>query len=430
MENYKLQIFHKIFCLSGFILIIALSMAGCSKHINSNIKEIEFWTLQLSDFSPYINEIITNYEKLHPEIKIKWIDVPFSEGEKRALASIMSNKVPDLINMNPSFGSTLASRGALIDVKQYISQIDYNKYLKESWDASALGNVTFGIPWYITSSITVYNSKILENAGLDPNKPPKTYKELGKFSKIIKEKTGKYAFMPNLTEDGQLIKIFNKYNISIVNKERTRALFNTEKAVNILNFWADLYDNDYIPPEALTEGHRASLERYLSGENAFILTGANFLRIIKENAPQIYKVTKISQQITGDNKKVDFALMNLVVPKKSKYPHEAVDFALYLTNSENQRKFCVLAPILPSTLETINSDFFKDKKNSDIIDKARVISAKQLNHALKPIPPLENQKDLFQIIDYTTEQVLLKKESPGLALNQAVREWNKILESK
>ena len=70
---------------------------------------IEFWTLQLSDFTPYMNSMIDEYEKSHPNIKIKWIDVPFSEGEKRVLASIMSNHVPDLVNLNPSFSSILAS---------------------------------------------------------------------------------------------------------------------------------------------------------------------------------------------------------------------------------------------------------------------------------------------------------------------------------
>jgi len=426
-----LKIFKWFISAVGLFILLALFITGCTKAPeNTKYKEIEFWTLQLSDFAPYINGVIAGYEKIHPDVKIKWIDVPFSEGEKRALAAVMSNKVPDLVNMNPSFGSTLASRGVLIDLKKYVNKEDYNKYLPESWDASALGNITFGVPWYITSSITIYNADIIKKAGLNPDNPPKTYEELGKISKIIKDKTGKYAFMPNLTEDGQIIKIFNKYDIPIVNKERTEALFNTPKAVQVLTFWTDLYNNKLIPPESLTQGHRVSLEQYQAGANAFIFTGANFLRMIKDNAPKIYNVSKVAPQITGSSGKVDFALMNLVVPTKSRYPKEAVDFALFLTNSENQLAFCKLAPILPSTLKAINSDYFKSKNTNDIIDKARFISAVQLNNALKPIPPLENQKDLFEIADYATQQALLKQKTPKQALDQAVQDWNKILKSQ
>lgn len=426
-----LRIFRWFFSFVGLFIILALFVTGCTKTpVNTKYKEIEFWTLQLSDFEPYINGVIKDYEKLHPDVKIKWIDVPFSEGEKRALASVMSNKVPDLVNMNPSFGSTLASRGVLVNLKKYVSKEDYEKYIAESWDASTLGNVTFGVPWYITSSITIYNADILKKAGLNPDAPPKTYDELGNISRTIKEKTGKYAFMPNLTEDGQIIKIFNKYDIPIVNKEKKEALFNTPKGVEVLSFWKSLYDNKLIPPESLTQGHRVSLEQYQAGETAFIFTGANFLKMIKENAPKVYNATKVAPQISGSSGKVDFALMNLVVPVKSKYPKEAVDFALFLTNSENQLEFCKLAPILPSTVETINSDYFKSTDGKDIIDQARSLSAAQLNNALKPIPPLENQKDLFEIADFATQQALLKQKTPKQALDQAVKDWNKILKSQ
>ena len=72
-----------------------------------------FWTLQLSGYSDYFNKIIADFEKDNPEIKIKWIDVPYSEGEKRTLASIMGNNPPDLINLNPDFSVMLAQIGAL-----------------------------------------------------------------------------------------------------------------------------------------------------------------------------------------------------------------------------------------------------------------------------------------------------------------------------
>ena len=57
----------------------------------------------MGDFAPYINEVINKYEQDHPDIKIKWIDVPFSEGEKRTLAAVMTDCPPDLINSNPDF---------------------------------------------------------------------------------------------------------------------------------------------------------------------------------------------------------------------------------------------------------------------------------------------------------------------------------------
>jgi ABC-type glycerol-3-phosphate transport system substrate-binding protein len=79
---------------------------------------LEFWTLQLRDFKPLIEGWIIDYEEAHPTIEINWVDVPFSEGEKRALSAMMSPHVPDVINLNPAFASTLAERQVLEPIPQ------------------------------------------------------------------------------------------------------------------------------------------------------------------------------------------------------------------------------------------------------------------------------------------------------------------------
>jgi len=414
-------------CIIFFITVIAGISSCNNKSVNKGKTEITFWTLQLNDFSDYINGVISEYEKAHSDVKIKWIDVPYSEGEKRALAAVMSNDVPDLINMNPNFGATLASKGTLYDIKKLITRHSLLLYIPESWQLSSISGMTFGIPWYITSSVTIYNKKILTKAGINNYSSIKTYEDLGEIAPVILKKTGKYILMPNLTENGYMLKIFNKYNIPIVDKTEKNAIFNTPEAVRVLSFWADMYNKKYIPAESITEGHRSALEKYLAGETAYILAGANFLKIIKENAPEVYKVSEVSSQITGSNRKIDFALMNLVIPKKSKNPKIAADFALFLTNHENQLKFCKLAPILPSTQQTFTSDFFQNITDNDLIDKGRILSAQQLKNAVAPPVQLKNQKDLNEIIDFSTQQALLKDKSPEEALNQAVKGWNKIL---
>ena len=100
-----------LICLCSIFLL-----TGCSNK-NTN-KEITFWTLQMNDFSPYINKVITEYENTHPNIKINWIDIPFSEGEKRTLAAIMTDFPPDLINLNPDFSALLAQKGTLWEIDQ------------------------------------------------------------------------------------------------------------------------------------------------------------------------------------------------------------------------------------------------------------------------------------------------------------------------
>ena len=105
------------------ILILLVSLTFPFKKSKSD--EVVFWTLQMNDFVPYMNKVIGEFEKENPDIKIKWVDVPFSEGEKRTLASVLSDNSPDLINLNPDFSALLAERGALYEIdNQYTEQFN------------------------------------------------------------------------------------------------------------------------------------------------------------------------------------------------------------------------------------------------------------------------------------------------------------------
>jgi putative chitobiose transport system substrate-binding protein len=233
--------------------------------------------------------------------------------------------------------------------------------------------------------------------------------------------------MPPLTENGKMLKIFNQFGIPALNKEKNKALFNNEKANTVLLFWKELYDKKLIPSESLTTTHREMLEKFQAGETAFIVAGPNLIFQIKENSPELYSWLDVSEQLTGDSKKADFSLMNLVIPLKSKHPREALDFALFLTNAENQLNFCKLAPIIPSEKNALSSEYYNHAQKGDLMAKSRIISAHQLKNPLTTLPFLVNQKELNEIIDIMTQKVLLNKESSSDALRNAQIEWDNIL---
>ena len=384
---------------------------------------VEFWTLQLSDFTPYMNSMIDEYEKSHPNIKIKWIDVPFSEGEKRVLASIMSNHVPDLVNLNPSFSSTLASKGTLSDISAYSDKQDFDDFLHPAMNLCTQNGKTYCIPWYITSSITLYNSELTDKAGI--KKLPQKDEELYEFAKQIKNKTGKYALMPTLSEDGYMFKNLTKHNISIIDEKNKQIFLSTKEVQNIYKIWSELYSSSFIPKESITQTHREALEKYMSGELAMLQTGANFLVMIKDNAPDIYKKTKLAPQLNLENGVVDFSMMNLIIPEKSKHQKEALEFALFLTSEKNQVEFSKLAPVLPSSKKALDNNFFDS--DATLIEQGRKISAYQMKTGPKNIPLYPQQKEINTTMDYATQKIILKKEIPQKALDEAEEKLKNIL---
>ena len=110
----------------------------------------------MNDFSDYINGVISEFEVQNPDIKIKWIDVPFSEGEKRTLASVLSDNPPDLINLNPDFSATLAQKGTLYEIPADAVK-DFNS---EIINSLKYNGKLYSIPWYATSAVTIFNKAL------------------------------------------------------------------------------------------------------------------------------------------------------------------------------------------------------------------------------------------------------------------------------
>ncbi len=397
-----------IIIITTIILVTSVFIIA-KKTITSN--EVIFWTLQMSDFSDYINAVINDYEKINPNVKIKWVDVPFSEGEKRTLASVLSDNPPDLINLNPDFSSTLANKGALYE----IPKVKLSQFSDDVVNSTKTNDKFYSIPWYATSAVTIYNKELI-------TKIPKTYEQIFEYAYDVKKTTGAYITLPNITENDTMLKILNKYGINSANA------LTTDKSIKVFELYRNLYNKNLIPKETVTITLQESLEKYMSGNIALINAGPNFLNMIRENAPITYQKTDVAEQIKGELGQNDFSLMNFVIPLKSKNKDNALDFALFLTNKKNQLELAKLTNVLVVNKNALKNEFYTSYRPDDLISKARVISAKQLNNVTPAFLTGKNQKEINNIINSSVQKILLNQGKVFDILKNASSEWNKINE--
>ncbi|MEB3288047.1 MAG: sugar ABC transporter substrate-binding protein [Vampirovibrionales bacterium] len=402
--------------LSLLIGVFSLVFSGCrNQAATDESKDIElvFWTMQLADFKAVIQPMLDEFEAEHPNVRVKWVDVPGNEIEKRTLTAVLSPNVPDVVNLNPDFSATLATRNALINMRSALPKNVQETYLPVAWQAASLENnqseITFGLPWYLTSRVTLYNRALLHKAGYA--KPPSDFSTMQEFSARIKEKTGSYAFMPILTQSGNFLKELVKIQVPLYDVSGKPA-FDTRQALAHLNFYISLYQGDLIPPESLSEDYRAAVDRYQSGTLALLLVGPNFLSIVKENAPAVYAKTDVAPQFPADSPFVDFSEMVLVVPQQSKHPKEALALAAFITNAKNQLALAKAAPVLPSVTSALNDPFFKGghdalSNNEDIMVRARGISARQLLNAKAAYRIRPRQAEINELTNYYVQLVML-----------------------
>ena len=416
-----------ILALLGLLLGLVISCRPTPS--SSKSPELEFWTMQLQPkFTDYFNKLIARFEAENPGVKVRWVDIPWAAMENKILTAVSAKTAPDVVNLNPGFASQLASRNAWLELDSRVPEAIRKQYLPNIWKDSTLNNKSFGIPWYLTSPVTIYNKDLLQKAGI--SKPPATYAELAQVAKQIKDKTSKYAFFITLVpeDSGEVLESFVKMGVELVNGQG-KAAFNTLKGKAAFQYWVDFYKQGLMPKEALTQGHRRAIELYQEGETALLSSGAEFMDTIAKNAPSIAKVSAAAPQITGETGKKNVAVMNLVIPRDTDNPDAALKFALFVTNSENQLDFAKAANVLPSTLDALQQyrrSLSGDGKTSPV-EQARDISASQMQEAEVLIPTMKNLNKLQKIIYENLQAAMLGEKTVDQAVAEAAQAWDSSL---
>jgi putative chitobiose transport system substrate-binding protein len=377
--------------------LLVLSLASCGSIEQKGSKNpitLEFWTLQLRDFTPLIRSWIADYEATHPQVRIHWVDVPFAEGEKRALTAMLSPQVPDVINLNPAFASTLAERDALLDLSPYFK--GESLYAPALLSYCRFSDQLVAVPWYTTTILPFENETLLKN----PNS------------------TGVYDRFPLLTSGGNLLK-----SLALAGDFPTTQEAFHQRIVDILAPVKEGIRKKRIPAENITGSYASALELFMAGKLTYLDAGASALKVIQNNAPSVYASMRLRpSEKDASTRRIDASPMVLVVPQKSSHPKEAVDFARFVTETKHQLALSELAPVLPSTIEGLRALSLKMPKS--LAEEALIRGAKKVLQAQEGIAPLAEQAVLNDLANAVAQSYLLGKEADLQAYEG--RLWQKL----
>jgi len=384
---------------------------------------LEFWTISLQPFfTDYVNSLVAGYQRANPGVQVKWIDVQFQAIEQKLLAAIAGGVPPDVVNLNVEFTTRIAERGALLDMDTAVPAADRARYFEGLWASGRFKGRSYGIPWYIAPPVLIYNSEIFKKAGLNPLDPPASEQAMIAAARRIKDQAKVYGFMPPL--DGtRLMYEFLEEGLPVLSADGRRAVFNSPAHVAYLQRYVDLFRQDYFPEDTLRRGFTGAVERYSAGQLGMLLVGPQFLLRVKESNPEVYAKTFVAPYPMGKGQVIHAPLMALAVPKAGRHREDAVKFALFVTNDQNQLAFSKLTVIFPSTKKAAADPFFRQQGPGPEW-KARSIAADELKFGRDLTVVVPNQTELFKIFREAVESAFFGKMSPKAALDWAVREWN------
>ncbi len=224
-------------------------------------KPIVIWGQALGPDSKGFEAVIREFEKRHPEYEIHALGLGAGNmNPQKLMTSIVGKVAPDAVYQDRFTISDWASRGAFQSLQDLVDR-DKNQpnspkpeqYYPSVWAEATWQGQVFGIPSGADDRVLYYNKAIfkakaaeLRAAGLDPDRPPKTWSEILAYSKVLTEKspggTIKIAgFLPNYGNSWLYLYTFQMDGNFLTKDGRTCTLDSPESEV-ALKFMKDGYD--------------------------------------------------------------------------------------------------------------------------------------------------------------------------------------------
>ena len=405
--------------------LLSIPFVGCAPSGQADVVEIEFWTIALGDaFADYINGMIERYEAEHPDVRVQWVDVSGGEVAEKFIASLVAGDPPDVANIYdlPRF----LEHGVLSNVDELVSAEEKAKRIEAFWHGMGwYQGANYVLPWYSGVNMLWYNKEIFAQAGLDPERPPRTMQEMFEFGRTIHERTGKYGVSwrlhPSLVAPPWLIlRLENVW--PLFDDERRRTTINRAESLDVFQDWVEAYQSGVLPPEALAAAHRDEVNWFIEGRAAMLPFSGGW--ITRYFDPSFEDKAGMAPMPRGALGKVPASSQVLVVPRDSPHVAQAIDFGLFVTNDENQLEFCSYVAILPSTKVAAADPFFQQPPRNQS-DEANQISARDLPNAFVAAPPdVRGWSRMEDILYEEFAKALAGEQSAQAALDRIEDKWN------
>lgn len=419
-------------CVALACCVVALG--GCDHSEQRDGIEIELWTLALRPtFKEYIEGVLHDFEKAHPDLRVRWVDVPFDALGRKLIAAAAAGRAPDVVNMSDLQYARFASLGATRDLDGLLAEDPAQVYLEGALAPARINGKLGALPWYLSTQVCFVNTGLLEEAGWAIDNLGRDWSTLMAQARRYHKQTGGFLFTQSLAVESELPVMLIAEGLPPFSQDKGRLVadLTRDEVVAFVWDWVELYRDGALPREAATAGHAHVVELYQNGQIALAMTGANFLSRIADSAADVFDATAVRPAITGRLGRSHVAVMFLSVTSSSKHPEASAALAAWLTSPENQLAFARLVNILPSTPASLDDPLFVASNDSPVgkLDQARYTSALALRDAVAFTPALGTWPDLRRAFDEGIKAALLDGKDVRETLAEIERDWNRILDA-
>lgn len=417
----------KLVLLFAICYLLSAIFTGCGKTEKQKFegKIVTVWESYNNEEHQVFLELVRDFEKLCPDVKINVQRVPFSGMRMKLMTSMITHTAPDiarvdvadlprlvisksLVNLTPFGGLELAKDLVPAAVNSNIFEEQF--FVQGSTSAK---KHIFGIPDQTTGVCLFYNKDMFNKAGI--KKPPHIWKE---FVEIAKKLT------VDINGDGRIdqfgfamenslwwsFPFYNTFGVKFLSPDGKKCLLSSKEAEECLQFQVDLYQKYQVEAGAWQSGSVSPDQGFVNKKFAMIFSGPWNVKKFKDSQLN-FAIALIPKGRAGTSTNVGGT--DMVVLREAKYPKECYQFLEYLVSVPAQKKWCNTLGQIPVNLKAY--PHIDTSKNPEI-----KIFMEQMKTAIAR-PAVIDYNRLEEVMNQEMYTALSGEKSVEKALKDAVK---------
>jgi sn-glycerol 3-phosphate transport system substrate-binding protein len=200
---------------------------------------IEFWHAMTGKNGEITQAVCDKFNASQSDYKVVAVlKGSYPEALNAGIAAFRAGQAPAILQVQEVATATfMATKGAIKPVYQLMAEnnekFDPKAYISaiSSYYSTADGKM-LSMPFNSSTAVMYYNKEAFQKAGLDPEKPPKTWPELFDYAKKIKAAGYEGGFTTNWISWIQLENFSAWHNVPFASKSNGMGGLDTELAIN------------------------------------------------------------------------------------------------------------------------------------------------------------------------------------------------------
>lgn len=348
------------------VLLVSLLLMGTTFALAKT--KVSFWTWAADVQADTLKAMVAEFNETQGEVEVELVLNP--EVHEKLMVAIAGGMAPDMYATSYGLTGSWVTKGALLPLDTYLAMEDINL---EDFPAAVLkgcqvDGLLYSLPYYADFRVLFYNKAVFEEAGLDPNSPPKDWDELLQYSDAMTEKDAegnivKMGFGAWYDQSWGLWQFLQLAGGQQFDDDFKTCTFASEEGLAAFRFRIDLinrygYDASWAWQMQLVGGAE---DVFCKGELGMCFSGPWRLGDFEKNAPELYEKNLGIAALPPMPGKESRSLSSggaISIVKGSKHPDAAWKFIKWFTDPAQSLTFCNAIGTTPARKSVAESPAF------------------------------------------------------------------------